>query len=83
MLTVHLDLKLGITFEASTTKFENSFSVLKITMRDRKQSMTHACKAYFAQLAFESDSPKNLKTDWKKTSFDSSLPQIVDYSYFS
>ena len=66
MLIVHLDLKLGITFEASTAKFENSFFVLKITIRDRKQSMTHACKAYFAQLAFESDSPKNLKTDWKK-----------------
>ena len=66
MPIVHLDLKLGITFEASAAKFENSFSVLKIIMRDRKQSMTHACKAYLAQLAFESDSPKNLKTDWKK-----------------
>ena len=43
--TVHLSLKLGVTLGASTAKCENSFSVLKTIVRDRKQSMKHAGKA--------------------------------------
>ena len=39
MPTVHLALKLGASPGASTTKCENSFSVLKTIMRNRRQSM--------------------------------------------
>ena len=39
MLTVHLTLKLGVTLGASTAKCENSFTVPKTIMRDRRQSM--------------------------------------------
>ena len=42
MSTAHFALKLGVTLGASTAKCENSFSVLKTIMRDRRQ---HACKA--------------------------------------
>ena len=80
MHNVHLALKLGVTLGASTTKCENSFSFLKTVMRDRRQSMKHARKAH---LAFESEFTKKLKSDGKKTSFDSSVPKIVDCSYFS
>ena len=53
--TVHLALKLGVTLGTSTAKCENSFSVLKIIMRDRWQSMKHARIVLLVQLAFESD----------------------------
>ena len=61
MPTVHLALKLGATHGASTAKCENSFSVLKTIMRDRRQSMKHARKAHLVRLAFESDLTKNYK----------------------
>ena len=63
MPTVHLALKLEVTFGASTAKCENSFSVLKAIMRDRRQSMKHVRKADLVQFAFESDLTKKLKTD--------------------
>ena len=59
MPTVHLTLTLGVTLGASTAKCENSFSVLKTIMRDRRQSMKHSRKAHPIQLAFESDLTKN------------------------
>ena len=59
MPTVYLALKLGVTLGASTANCENSFSVLKIIMRDRRQSMKHARKADLVQLAFKSDLTKN------------------------
>ena len=49
MPTVHLALKLGVTFGASTAKCENSFSVLKTIIQDRRQSMKHARKVHFVQ----------------------------------
>ena len=58
MPTVHLALKLGITLGASTVKCENSRSVLKTTMRDRRQSRKHARKAHLVQLALENDLTK-------------------------
>ena len=57
--TVHLALKVEVTLRAFTVEFENSFSVLKTIMRDRKQSMKHARKTHLVQLAFESDLTKN------------------------
>ena len=54
--TVHLALKLGVTFGASVAKCENFFSVLKTIMRDRRQSMKRVRKAH---LEFESDLTKN------------------------
>ena len=59
MPTVHLALKLGVTLGASVAKCENSFSLLKAIMRDRRQSMKHARKAHLVQLPFESDLTKN------------------------
>ena len=82
MPTVHLSLKLGVTLAASTIKCENSLSILKIIMRDRRLSVKHARKAHLVQLAFESDLTKNQQLIGKKTSFDSLVPQIV-YMYFS
>ena len=55
MPTVHLALKLGVFLRASTAKCENSFSVLRTIMQDRRQSMKHARKIHLVQLAFESD----------------------------
>ena len=66
MPIVHLALKLGVILGAATPKSENSFSVLKTIMRDRRQSMKHARKAHVVQLAFESDLTK---TDWKENVF--------------
>ena len=63
MPTVHLALKLGVTLESSTAKCENSFSVLKTIMRDRKQSMKHACKIHLVQLSIKSALRKKLKPD--------------------
>ena len=34
-----------------------------------KQSMKHARKAHFVELAFKSDLTKTLKTDWKENVF--------------
>ena len=59
MPTVHLALKLGVTFGASTAKRENCFSLLKTIMRDRRQLMKHARKANLVQLVFECDLTKN------------------------
>ena len=69
MPTAHLALKLRVTLVASTAKCENSFSVLKTIVRDRRQSIKHARKAYLVQVAFESELTKKLKG--KKMPFDS------------
>ena len=69
MPTVHLELKLGVTLRAYTTKCENSFFVLKTTMRDRRQLVKHACKAHLIQIALESDLTKKLKTECKENVF--------------
>ena len=69
MPTLHLAWKLGVTLGASTAKCENFFSVLKTVMRDCKQSIKHARKAHFVQLAFESDLTEQIKTDWKENVF--------------
>ena len=69
MPTVHLALKLGVTFEASIAKCGNSFSVLKTIVRDRWQSMKHARKAHLVHIAFENDLTKILTTDWKENVF--------------
>ena len=82
MPTVHLALKLGDILGASTTKCASSFSVLKAIVRDRRQSIKHTRKARLVRLVFESDLTKKPKLIGKKTSLDSSVPQIVDYSYF-
>ena len=63
MPSAHLALKLEITFGASIAKCENSFSVLKTIVRDRRQSIKHPRKAYLVQLVFESDLTKKIKTD--------------------
>ena len=55
MPTIHLALKLGFTLGASTAKCENSFPVLKIIVRERRQSMKHVPKAGLVQLALKSD----------------------------
>ena len=54
--TIDLALKLGVTLGAFAAKCENFYSVLKTIMRDRRQLLKHACKAY---LAFESNLTKN------------------------
>ena len=42
MPTVHLALKLAVTLGVSYAKCENTFSVLKTIMQDRRQSVNHA-----------------------------------------
>ena len=69
MPTVHLALKLVVTFGAFTAKCENFFFVLKTIMRDRRQSMKHTRKVHFVLLAFENDLTIKLKTDWKEYVF--------------
>ena len=51
--TLHLALKLEVILGASTEKCDNSFSILKIIMQDRRQSMKHARKAHLVEFAFE------------------------------
>ena len=68
MPTVHLALKLRVTLGASTAKCENSISVLKTIMRDRRLAINEARKAHQVQLAFEGDLTKKLIQ--KKTFFD-------------
>ena len=61
MPTVHLALKLGVFLGTSTAKCWNSFSIPKIFMRDRRQSIKHARKARLVQVAFEGDLIKQTK----------------------
>ena len=58
MPTVHLALKLGVTFAVCIEKCKNSFSVPKTIIRDRRQSMKHARKVHPVQLDSESDLTK-------------------------
>ena len=59
MSTVYRVMKPGVALVASIAKCENSFSVLKAIMQDRRQSMKHARKAHLVQLALKSDFTKN------------------------
>ena len=54
MPSVHLALKLGITFGASTAKSENSFSVLKTIMRDAGNRCSTLAKLIFSNLRLKS-----------------------------
>ena len=58
MPIVHLALKLEVTLGASTAKCKNAFSVLKTIMRDRWQSMKHACKVHLVNLLLKATGQK-------------------------
>ena len=83
MPTVHLALKLEVTVVAFTAKCENSFSVLKTIMRDRRQSINFARKAHLVQLTFESDLTRKLKIDWKENAFQRSSTSNCEQQLFS
>ena len=54
MPSVHLALKLGITFGASTAKSENSFSVPKTIMQDAGNWCSTLAKVIFSNLRLKS-----------------------------
>jgi len=57
--------KIAATFGASAATCERSFSALKNTFSDHRQTMLHNRKANLIQLAFEKDLTNKFKDDWK------------------
>ena len=65
MPSVLVAFKAALTFGASTSSCENSFSMLKIVFSEHRRSMSHIRKASLVQLAFEKNLTAKCRKEWK------------------